>query len=56
MKKPQKPLVALTPKEKIVGAGGGKEGLNPRSRSSANPTTKNPKSKKSTHYTKLLGL
>jgi hypothetical protein len=42
MKKTKKPLVALSKKEQIVGAGGGKEGLNPRSRSGSKPTTKAP--------------
>jgi hypothetical protein len=37
--------VALSKKEQIVGAGGGKEGLNPSSRSGSKLTTKAPAKK-----------
>ena len=35
MKKPKKPLLALSKKEQIVGTGAGKEDLNPRTRAAS---------------------
>lgn len=59
MQKPKKPLVALRPEERIVGAGGKREHLNPKSRSFETPVKKSapkPTKKKpeDEDFTKLL--